>query len=494
MPKAIVVGAGVGGLAISLRLRNLGYEVSVFEKSAHYGGKLRRFEKDGFVFDLGPSLLTLPAVYRDLFLKTGKALEEEIDLVLLETAFRYVFPDDSTLLLPGNSIKRISGAIAQQISPRAGDEWLRFITRASDMWQVTRTRVLEKSDISLKDFRDVSMKDIQTIAPWKSLRDLALEYFSDSRLISMVDRYATYTGSDSRKLPAAFATIAYVEQEFGAFHVTGGITSLADALYKRCLERGVGFHFNTSVDEIIITDSLATGIRTDTSIHDANVVVVNADAKHAYESMITDTKAKKAKRTIAKQEPSLSGFILLLAVEGKTPEIEHHNVWLTDNYDLEFDQLFSTPKPLTNPTIYACVPQDDTMSPPNSEAWFILINAPIHDPKHGVDWDTDGLKEQYAATILEILAQRGTEIRDRVRWQVIMTPADLERDVNAPGGAIYSTASHGPLTTFMRTKNSSVYPNVFFVGGSTHPGGGLPLVAMSAEIVAGLIKNLPQSN
>lgn len=491
MAKAIVIGAGVGGLSIALRLRNLGYEVEVVEKSKNYGGKLRSFEQDGFRFDLGPSLFTLPAVYRDLFLKTGKPLEDEIDLIALDTAFRYQFSDNTTLKVPGNSPKRISNAIADQISPRAGAEWLQFISRAGDMWQITRSRVLEKPVSTLRDFGKVSLRDIKTIAPWKSLRGLAKSYFTDSRLISLVDRYATYTGSDARRLPAAFATIPYVEQEFGAFHIKGGITKLADALYKRSIERGITFQFETEVLQLAIHDGVATGVETSSGFLNADLVIVNADARLFYENLIqSDTTKKKMKQ----QTPSLSGFILCLAVDGITPDLEHHNVWLTDDYDKEFDEIFKYPKPLTDPTIYACVPRDDTMSPNGSEAWFILINAPVHDPLNGVDWDKSGLSDSYADFILDLLAKRGTDIRSRVRWRKIITPADTERDVSAPGGSIYSTASHGMLTTFRRTKNTTTFPNVYLVGGSTHPGGGLPLVAMSADIVANLIKSKHQSN
>lgn len=487
MARAIVIGAGVGGLSVALRLRNLGYDVVVLEKSNSYGGKLRRYEHEGFIFDLGPSLFTLPAVYRDLFLKTGKPLEDEIELIALDIAFRYRFEDGSVLKLPGNSPKRISTAIAQQLSEAAGDQWLNFIKRAGDMWQITRTRVLEQPITSLREFGNISLHDVKTIAPWKSLRDLAKEYLSDPRLVNLVDRYATYTGSDSRKLPAAFATIAYVEQEFGVFHIQGGITKLADALYRRCLDRGVTFHFNTEVTNLIIDAQVATGVKCGESTHQADLVVVNADAQSLYNALIDiETPAKKK---LASQTPSLSGFILCLAVDGTTPDLEHHNVWLTNDYEREFDEIFNSPTPLTNPTIYACVPKDASMSPAGTEAWFILINAPIHDKAHGVNWDEPGLSDSYADFILDLLAQRGTDIRNRIRWRKVITPADMERDVNAPGGSIYSKASHGAMTTFNRTKNTTIFPNVYLVGGSTHPGGGLPLVAMSAEIVANLIKS-----
>ena len=164
-----------------------------------------------------------------------------------------------------------------------------------------------------------------------------------------------------------------------------------------------------------------------------------------------------------------------------------HRVWFPADYDAEFDALFRRPVPVPDPTVYVHAPDDPAMAPPDGEAWFVLVNAPVHDPAGGVDWDAPGLAEQYADRVLEVLARRGEDVRGRVRWREIRTPADLERDTGAPGGAIYGTASHGPLAALLRPANRSPVPGLFLVGGSAHPGGGLPIVALSAKIVADLV-------
>ena len=183
---------------------------------------------------------------------------------------------------------------------------------------------------------------------------------------------------------------------------------------------------------------------------------------------------------------------MLLAVRGRTQGIQHHNVWFPENYDAEFDAIFAkNPYPVTDPTIYACVPDDPFMRPDQDhESWFLLVNAPRHSAtgeEGTMNWDAPGIADQYAAQILTTLAARGVDLRSRMLWHEISTPADLERETAAPGGSIYGTASHGSLSTFKRPTNQSPVPGLFLVGGSAHPGGGLPLVGMGAELTADLI-------
>ena len=183
---------------------------------------------------------------------------------------------------------------------------------------------------------------------------------------------------------------------------------------------------------------------------------------------------------------------MLLAVRGRTENIQHHNVWFPENYDAEFNAIFAKhPHPVSDPTIYACVPNDSLMRPDNDhESWFILVNAPRHSETGEagtMNWNAAGVAETYGTQVLETLARRGVDLRSRILWQEITTPADLERDTAAPGGAIYGTASHGSLSTFTRPTNQSPIPGLYLVGGSAHPGGGLPLVGMGAELTAELI-------
>jgi phytoene dehydrogenase-like protein len=221
----------------------------------------------------------------------------------------------------------------------------------------------------------------------------------------------------------------------------------------------------------------------------ADVVVANTDAATVYGSLV---EAPVAARRLARAEPSLSGFVLLLAVEGRTPGLAHHNVLFPADYDAEFDAVFGDPaRPVEDPTLYVSAPDDPAVRPDGCEAWFVLVNAPRHASggtgRGAVDWRAPGLAQSYAESLLDLLAARGLPVRDRVRWSQVLSPADLEERTGAVGGAIYGTSSNGATAAFLRPANRSPVPGLFLVGGSSHPGGGLPLVTLSAQIVAGLV-------
>jgi phytoene dehydrogenase-like protein len=227
----------------------------------------------------------------------------------------------------------------------------------------------------------------------------------------------------------------------------------------------------------------------------ADVVVSGADAAALYADLLPASRpTRRVRRDLARSTPSLSGFVLLLALRGRTPGLAHHTVAFPDDYDAEFDAVFGVgryrgaPQPVADPTVYVSAPDDPATRPDDaSESWFVLVNAPRHDPAGGVDWDAPGLADRYAEQVLEVMARRGLDVRDRLRWCVARTPADLERDTRSVGGSIYGTSSNGARAAFLRPGNASPVPGLFLVGGSSHPGGGLPLVALSAEIVAGLV-------
>lgn len=495
MAKVVVIGAGMGGMACAARLAIKRHDVTIVEQSSTYGGKLGTFERDGFVFDTGPSLVTLPAVYRDLFLKTGGALEESIDLLDLEPAFGYRFPDGTTVDMPGVDFSACARALGDALGGTAADDWNAFMRRAAQIWQVTRRPFLESPLTGVGDLLPLAgnLSDVRTVAPFTSLRSLAKKYLHDPRLRMLVDRYATYTGSDPRRAPAALATVPYVEQTFGAYHVGGGVRRLADALHARTLERGIAYRFDADVAEVLTAATGVTGVRlADGEVLDADIVVANADATHLYRDLVRDPRAGKALSSLRKATPSLSGFVLLLAVRGRTPGLRHHNVWFPQDYDAEFDAIFGRrAKPVDDPTVYVCAPDDDRMRPDaDHESWFVLVNAPRHGTAGEagtIDWTAPGLADAYRDRVLAVMAQRGYDVRDRLLWSEIRTPADLERDTRAPGGAIYGTSSNGARAAFLRPANRSPVPGLFLVGGSAHPGGGLPLVGMSADLVAEMI-------
>ena len=287
------------------------------------------------------------------------------------------------------------------------------------------------------------------------------------------------------------ATVPYAEQRFGSWYVRGGLHRLAEAVAERAVTCGAGLRTGCAVRKVLVEAGRAGGVELESGeVVRADVVISGVDAAALYADLLPpDRRTGRVRRDLARATPSLSGFVLLLALRGRTPGLGHHTVLFPEDYDAEFDAVFgATPQPVADPTVYVSAPDDPALRPDeDSESWFVLVNAPRHDPGRGVDWDEPGLADRYAATVLDVLARRGLDVRDRLRWCEVRTPADLERDTGSPGGSIYGTSSNGARAAFLRPGNVSPVPGLFLVGGSAHPGGGLPLVTLSAEIVAGLI-------
>ena len=494
MAKISVIGAGVGGLSVAARLAKKGHQVEIFEAADRSGGKCRTEWFGDYGFDTGPSLLTIPAVYRDLFLKTGKRIEHVLDIKPVDPAFAYHFNDGKKVTFPNLSNPKTYLEIEKSFGKAAINQWHQLMDRADSMWEVSREPFVESELTSIWSLlkRKNLLSELKQIAPLTSLRDLTKRYKLDPHLSMIVDRYATYTGSDPRKAPAVLLTIAYVESAFGAWHISGGIGKLAEALDTRCQESGVKIHLNTKVAEILTSNGKTSGIQLENgAIIQSEIVVSNADSEITYNQLIKSnvSEAKQERRRLKKASKSLAGFSLLLGLDnkkGKPVEIEHHNVFFPSDYDAEFDQIFDKKVPVSDPTIYICAPKDKSMViGTDKEAWFVLVNAPRHDLEAGWDWSTGG--EQYASQIINKLDLLGLNVSSRLDLMKFRTPLDLQNYALAPGGSIYGTSSNSAQSAFLRTKNRSKIKNLYCVGGSAHPGGGLPLVGISADIVAEII-------
>jgi phytoene desaturase len=492
--RVVVVGAGLGGLAAATRLARLGHDVTVLEQADTVGGKLGTYSRDGWTFDTGPSLVTLPAVYRDLFRKTGRPLERELELVPVDPACHYRFPDGVELDVPNASRAGIRRAFDDALGPGSGTQWLALMDRAERIWRATRVPFLESPPGPVDLLRlSRRMGDLRAVAPWRTLRGLGAEYLRDPRLRMYLDRYATYTGSDPRRAPAALAVIPYVEQTFGCWYVPGGLRRLAEAVLARAQARGALVRTGADVTEVLLDGHRAAGVRlADGEIVPAEVVVANADATHLYRDLVPGPAARRTLRRIERATPSLSGFVVLLALRGRTPGLRHHTVLFPQEYDDEFDSVFGAQaRPVPDPTVYVSAPDDPALRPSDdTEAWFVLVNAPRHGTDRApgtVDWTAPGLVETYADRVLAVMADRGLDVRDRLVWREVRSPYDLQQMTRAPGGAIYGTSSNGARAAFLRPANRSPVPGLLLVGGSSHPGGGLPLVGMSAVIVADLV-------
>jgi phytoene desaturase len=416
----------------------------------------------------------------------GRVLEiEEVN-----PSFDYRFHDGKNVKFSNLSRKKTLAAIEESFGKEAADEWDRVMLQAEAMWDVSREPFIEselKSPASLLK-RPRLIRDLKTIAPWKSLRALGIK---SPHLGKIMDRYATYSGSDPRSAPAVLSTIAFVEEAFGAWHIKGGIGTLSERITERCEKLGVEIRLNTRVDEITINSGKVTGVQVAGHHESFDRVVANADAGLVYNKLLAPTNTvMKVRKQLAKSEPSLAGFSLLLGLKPSYAEpIAHHTILFPENYDLEFEAIFTSKTPVEKPTIYICAPRDPLMvKDPHHEAWFVLVNAPRHSTAgDGFDWSDKDFNYRYAQEIISQIEAAGIPIRERLEVLELRTPLDLQESVNAPGGSIYGNSSNGARSAFSRAKNRSPIKGLYLVGGSAHPGGGLPLVGLSAEIVANAI-------
>lgn len=471
MADVVVVGGGVGGLAAAIRLHADGHHVTVVERSRTVGGKLAVHERDGFVFDIGPSLLTLPHVFDELFRLAGTTLADELDLVRLDPQFQYRWPDGRSLTV-GDDGCDVAGYDA-------------FVERGRRIWEVSeRTFFAGPMTGPLSLMRRLRRpSDLTAIDPLRTLHRAAMRAFDgDAQMAQWAGRYATYSGSSPYAAPATLACIAHIEHAYGCWYPIGGLGALRDALERAAVE--VGIHLRTGQEAVLIDTtggaarrSAVTGVHlADGSLLPADIVVANADAAHLYRDLLPDTRAL---RRVGRATPSTSGFVITAGVRGATDGIAHHTIWFSGDDRSEFAALAAC-RAAPDPTIYACVSSvtDASQAPDGHENWFILVNMPA-----GVELD----RETTAARILDTLAARGTDLRDRTLFVDTITPDDIAERYRSPGGAIYGTSSNGMRAAFRRPANRGPRRGLYLVGGSSHPGGGLPLVAMSGRIVASMI-------
>ncbi|MFC8940548.1 phytoene desaturase family protein [Streptomyces griseoincarnatus] len=488
MARIAVIGAGAGALAAAARLAVAGHRVAVYERTETYGGALRRRERDGFVFDTGPGLLPLPAVYRDLFVKTGREpLEECVELVQADPSSHHVFADGTRVSLPNASRAGVVSAVEEALGADAARRWGDFLVRAREAWDRARRPLLEEP--LWPNWEVLAEREPYPAVPHRrrlrlrkaaTLAEVGEWELRDPRLRALLESHALAFGLDPRTTPASAAVLPYMEHAFGTWYVRGGLRELARAMYERCLARRVEFRFGAEVTAVREKDGRAAGVElADGTTVEADLVV--AGVGPGLLERMCGTRLRGEGEVPARREGA-SRTTVLLALRGTRPEnTPHRTVVHTRDRAAELDALSGGGLP-GEPTVTVLRPDDPALVPDAAhEAVTLTAVTPS---------GADGVGE-FAQRMVTAAARAVPDLRDRLLWHEVRTPQEVARETGAEGGAVPAPTLAAADGRFLHASNTTRLPGLFTVGGWSHPGGGLPHAGMSGALVAGLIVEGP---
>jgi len=488
----IVVGAGIGGLSAAIRLAAAGRRVLVLERNSSVGGKMAEWTDSGFRWDTGPSVVTMRPVLDELFSAAGRHLDAYLDLLPVEPLTRYFYPDGVRLDL-SRDLSRTLEQIAA-LDPRDVDGYLSFLAYAARLHRLTSPvftfgpppLLASLTKIPLSDAASVALNSLQSM-------DAAIRARVRSPYLrQLLGRFATYVGSSPYQASAVLSVIAHVELNEGIWYPRGGVYAIARALEKLARELGIEIRTNTEILSISYSQNNKKLKATSVNLKNnkkltAKTVIANTDVATVYEKLLPpETHLQHQLKRLEKMPLSCSGFVLLLGVEGEHPQLAHHNIFFSSDYPREFQQIFHDGLPPDDPTIYVAITSktDPTHAPPGCENWFVLVNAPALNSRY--DWAAQ--RDEYAALVLRRLAERGFDLRGRLRVRRVLAPPELEQMSGARRGALYGISFNDRLAPFKRPGNRCrEVDGLYFVGGTTHPGGGVPMVILSGKVAAEMI-------
>lgn len=481
----IVVGGGLGGLSSAIHLAAEGFRVSLFEKNERFGGKMNRFESNGYTFDTGPSLLTLPHVIDDLFARTGVNRQDYLDIQPVDPICRYFWPDGSRMDAKSN-VADMESEIAA-ISSEDAKNYESYLKYCKTIYDITADIFLYNPVHELHTLMNKktlhSLLRITQIDPLRTMNSAVSRFFKDNRMQQLFNRYATYNGSDPFSAPATLNVIPYVEFGLGGFYIKGGMYQLVEALTKLAEKIGVKLLPGSPVEKILHKNGRIRGVQVNGEQVSADAVICNADVVEAHNQLIDGFTQEQKK--LNKLEPSISGMVFLWGVKKQNSQLCHHNILFSDDYRNEFQQIFEQKNIPDDPTVYVSITSrsDASHAPSGSENWFVLLNMPY---LNGQDWQQ--AVPQMRRAVLERLKKSGLDIASSIEIEKVITPEDFYRSYGSNRGSIYGISSNSRSTAFKRPANRSrQIDGLFFAGGSSHPGGGVPLVILSGKMCADLV-------
>jgi phytoene desaturase len=485
MTKAIVIGAGIGGLATAIRLAKKGYAVEVFEANDYVGGKLSTFTLGDYRFDAGPSLFTMPQFVDDLFALCGENPTDFFQYNRKEVACHYFWEDGKRLTAYGDTERFVKEVEAELAVPAATLK--RYLTRAKKKFDRTRSLFLESSlhkwQTYLRKETLIGIANYFSFEIDTSLNDVNTSQLKEPHLVQFYNRFATYNGSNPYKTPGMMTLVQHLEQHYGTYIPKKGMGEISASLYALAKRMGVGFHLSSPVTEILVENKKAVGVCVKEAKHLADLVVSNMDVVPTYRKLLPNqTQPEK----VLSQERSSSAVIFYWGVGKSFSQLDLHNIFFSDDYAAEFAAIFNTKTLYHDPTIYVNITSKDVPadSPEGKENWFVMINAP-HDT--GQDWKA--IAEQLREWVIAKLNRNlETDIAPLIEEEWVMTPDIIAQRTQSYLGALYGASSNDKMAAFLRHPNfSREISNMYFCGGSVHPGGGIPLCLLSAKIVSDLI-------
>ena len=483
-----VIGSGIAGLSAAIRLSLQGRKVVVFEQNTYTGGKITAFEKQGFRFDMGPSLFTMPQLVEELFELAGKTPKDYFQYHTHDEVCRYFWLDGKCLTLYP-SVDRNVEAITTVFGKESGRRVRKYFDDARKKFELTAPFFLESSLHKAKTFLSPRVlkvvSEIPRLGLFSTLDDQNKRYFKEPKLVQLFNRYATYNGSSPYQTPGIMQMISHLEHGMGTHFPVGGMHAISQSLTKLAQELGVQFELSSMVEHILVEENKVQGVMVNGTERMFDLVVCNSDIKHAYHELLPK-QVRRPKKTLA-QEPSSSALIFYWGIGQTFPEMDLHNIIFSEDYKEEFDRICSNGPFWEDPTIYIHISNrlevDD--APKGKDSWFVMVNVPYD---QGQDWEDIVLKVR-RKLIERISSTLGKDIASLIETEEILTPTQIQQRTSSVGGALYGTSSNERMAAFLRHSNkSSSVKGLYFCGGSAHPGGGVPLCILSGKIAAEWIK------
>lgn len=481
--KVVIVGAGIGGLVCALQLAQRGLNVTVCEKADAPGGKIRTVDIDGHAVDSGPTVFTMRWVFEQIFQDAGASLADHLKLSPATTLARHAWPDGRGQLDLHPDVAQSAEAISAFAGPAEGRAYLDFCARARATYKTLETPFIlspQPSPASLAFGAGLrGLGDLWRISPFTTLWQALSQHFQDPRLRQLFGRYATYCGSSPFDCPATLMLVAHVEQD-GVWLVQGGMHRLAVAVEQLAVKAGATFRYRSGVRRIETQRGATCGVTLDSGERiEADAVVVNADPGALSDGLFGAEVQRAA--YVGRSSRSLSALTWSMTANAQGFDLSRHNVFFSTDYKAEFDDIFQRDRLPREPTVYVCAQDRDEngVRTTGQERLLVLVNAPPTGDQHA--FDTEEV-DQCTHRTFALLRRCGLHLTSRE--QILTTPADFNRLFPGTGGALYGQASHGWTASFSRPTARTPVPRLYLAGGSTHPGPGVPMAALSGRLAA----------